>query len=413
MKALFLSAAAPPSAGSHATRVAAFVETLHKNGHETVLLTCKWPQPLEESSALFARIKLSARVVALHGGMLRAVADGTRNRAAGGIGWGIYRRLRRIVLRLCIPDTFMLWIPRAVACGIQLGRPSAFDVVVSSGAPFSSHVAASLLSMILRIPLALDYGDPWVYEPGRRRTGLRLVVERWIEQKVIDRAHVIYVTTAETKSLYQKRFRVEEERVVVASMGYDPSDFSEIPAHSPPGPRVFVYAGKVNDEYRSLDGLAAFMRGLESGGVSFKVLFFGSGPRIEQELGDYVRRGLVESRDSLDHPHYVRELRSAHANIILGNSSDVQVPGKVANCLAARRPIAYFPNMDDLSCDPTLALLRRGVLRGLYVHGVDDSTLVAWARKDECTLDQDVLDQISWPVVGAKFVDGLQRACVS
>jgi glycosyltransferase involved in cell wall biosynthesis len=94
---------------------------------------------------------------------------------------------------LTTPDEYLGWIPAAATAGLmRVARP---DVIVASGPPFSSHLAASWIAGVRRVPLVLDYRDPW--SSRRRRTGyawLDRLERRW-ECGVLGRAAGVFATT--------------------------------------------------------------------------------------------------------------------------------------------------------------------------------------------------------------------------
>src|SRR5713101_7260348 len=98
--------------------------------------------------------------------------DGSDNRAAtpkdpnpgGRLG-----RLMRFLSRkwdavMSIPDEHCGWIPLALPAALLRARDS--DLVMATIPPNTSAVLAAMLSVFLRVPLVIDYRDPWLPVPG-------------------------------------------------------------------------------------------------------------------------------------------------------------------------------------------------------------------------------------------------------
>lgn len=403
-RALILSPSAPPSGGSHATRVAALVETLTKNHFEIAIVTVQWSEAEKNGSKQFQRMAEIATVHEVGGGFLRSTA-----RALGQMG-GRPGRMQRFIQKLraftrsrLIPDTYATWIPNAVSLGQKLHREFPFDIVISSGAPFSSHIAGYAVSRRTKTPLALDYGDPWVYEPGRPRKGLRLLIERKLESVILNYASVASVTTQPTIDLYRDRYRSIDTPIVLAPMGFAQEDFCapQEPQLHPEKERVLrlAYTGRINEEYRSVADLVKALGDVTPSHKSFCIDFFGSEfGLVRKELKEFEEMNLVQFFEPVDHPEYIKILRGYDGLIMFGNNNKVQIPGKLADYLAAEKNILYFPNIPDEDSDPTLLLARRIQENGVFVgrrRGEFDRFLGACSSGSPLQ-DKGELEKLDW-----------------
>lgn len=416
MKVLFVSAAAAPADGSHATRVSAFIDALFIKGATVTLLTNKWPSSMYESSVLYERLEMQCHMVRVSGGLFRNVADAARQGRSGhglvgSVKWlkRFFSQLRRWGRKCSFPDSFMTWVPGAIVRGIGCVDDEDSTVVVSSGAPFSSHIVGAVISVIKRVPLILDYGDPWVYEPGWPRSGLRLLLERSLERWIVAHAAAILVTTAETASLYVEKFGVPRSLIYVVPMGFDPNDYFCPESLHFDSRQVIdcIYAGRMTHEYRSFSGLKHMLGVARRDDLPVRIGFYGSDhARVESELEAEIRSGIVEVYGNLDHKDYIELLVGAGALLIFGNNNYIQIPGKIAHYVAARRPVMYFPNVDDLSKDPSLRLLKKVIREGLFVMctGTDIIELVQFVFSGKpMVYDETELERLSWESIGLQF----------
>lgn len=419
MKVLFVTGAAPPAGGSHATRVTAFVENLVSCGHRVTVLSVAWPDEMRRRSSLYGRLKRCAEVLEIDGGLLRRSADAVRQRSqkaekgSGSLTARLFRWGKRVARKIAIPDSFVSWVPQAVRAGIRSGGRGC-DVVASSGAPFSAHIAAWLIARRLGVPLVLDYGDPWVYEPGRPRSMLRRWIEHKLERRILLSASKVSVTTEATRLLYLDRYVEVPDKYSVLPMGYTSSDYSSFDGDYLGGARRrLVYAGRLNEEYRSLIGVKDFLAQAVETGVPFTLEFYGSEEhRVIAELGEFVELGCVQMFPALDHALYIELLCNACCVVVFGNNSEVQIPGKIAQILAAKRPVLYFANMHDLSMDPALALMKGCLQTGLFVFDGESSIgeFLAGLPDSVVEVNEARLLELEWGVVGHNFQDLVKDA---
>lgn len=417
MNLVMVSAAAPPSSGSHATRVAAFITGLSRHNIKITLVTCRWPSALKRDSSLFRTISGDCRVIEASGGSLRAASGFAKKRPPGSFVGKRLNRLRKAVRSLVIPDTFMSWIPRAALLAARAASTGS-AVILSSGAPFSAHVAAAFAARASRRRLVLDYGDPWVYEPGRPRNRMRMAVERKLERFVLSSAAVACFTTDETAALYRAKFGDVLRMAITLPMGFDPTEFVQSDVNLSRTQRDslrIVYTGRVNTEYRSLDALKTILEALDREPTQIDVQFdfFGpEDPRLREELGPFIQNGRVSVRGNVDHKDFVKVIQEADGLMLLGNNNYVQVPGKTAQYLAARRPIFYFPNVTDPRRDPALSILESSVVEGLFVYSgmrdfFDFLEFVMRGRRTE--VRDAVLGEYSWPRIVSKLASTIAQ----
>lgn len=415
---LLISIATPPTGGSHATRVTAVIEGIAARGIHVSVLTCETPSALTSRSSLYSRIRNVASVFEAKGGFVRTAATsvGSLSKSRARLA-AVIQSLRAFVRKRILPDTFVTWIPGAVIEGVKQAKLTPFDIIISSGAPFSSHIAAFIVSKLTGIPLALDYGDPWVYEPGRPRRGIRLFVERELERVILSRSAIVSLTTPQTIDLYRRKYPGLTLNFHLMPMGFDGSDYASSIESEVMGIQklTFVYAGRINEEYRTLDGLIEVLNAQLDNGIGRDVEFVFYGAEfdsIRSALAPYLRSKLVRLEKELEHESYIKVIREADGLIIFGNNSEVQVPGKIAHYLAARRPILYFSNMASLYRDPSYCLLKRVMNSHLYLG----NEVVEYfkfrdccAKKETPRVDESALQSLEWKSICSLYVDSVLR----
>lgn len=359
---LLVAQAVAPIGGSHSTRVTHLVKELARRGWDiTVLATKIYPGTPEIDYSLLAKIPKTVKFLRGFPGPLHYHAY--RKPSAGGNIPGKSSKLKKMFL---VPDTYIEWLPGAVWELIKQGglvkKP---DLILSSAVPYTSHLTGLLLHWLFRKPWVIDYGDPWVYDPGHPRKGLRFLLERFLEGLVIRNSDTVLVTTPSTRLLYLDKYRMNPERIKVLPMAYDPEDFQKSQQEISPKQNStltrFVYAGRLEPESRNTQPFLKALAKLNSSGnlVNYQFEFAGSFKSDFNELlsGLNLER-LITFHPWLEHSRCMDLLVNADYLLLFGNNNSVQIPGKVFNYLGSGAPIVYLSDLSPTD-DPVYQLLKQ------------------------------------------------------
>lgn len=361
-RVLFVAQAYAPITGSHAARVEGLVRGLARQGCIVHVLTTTVPgtqKPVDEAENSGVLVHRSF-VGPVHWLM------GFRKSAA----FKLLTDGDSLARRLAIPDTFIEWLPSGILGGLfhclRCWKP---DVVVSSAVPYTAHLIAGTVASLMRVPLVVDYGDPWVFDPGHPRRGIRLNLEYRAENWVLSHAKAVTVTTATTKELYLKKYRsLDASRIFVVPMGYDTRSFGEasrncISESVGSSHLRLVYAGSVRTESRNLEPLLAAvgqLNGSTEGGSAVQLRILGvidkrtyravAGIASGLSLVGWIRRSKV-----------IEELIEADVLVLLGNNNSVQTPGKLFEYIGSGTPVLYIKDHNDSldDCERHLSLSGR------------------------------------------------------
>ena len=262
---------------------------------------------------------------------------------------------RRLLSLLWLPDDLQGFIIPAARGVLEQVRQGC-DLIYTSGPPFSTHLAGWLSRSVAKVPWFAEFRDPWTDNPGKPgfvRSAVSDSVERWLEQRVLNRADGIVAVTPVTGRLLAAKLPPGlRDRVTVALSGIDNlrDELSEPPA----GPLRIVYTGNLylgRDPRPFLTGLAEARRKLGLGPAQIRVdfvgdclLFKGASVRAMAEgfgLGDLVHFTTWAS------PETCRSLQeNADLLLLLAEGQPLQVPNKLYEYLGTRRPILAFVDAD-------------------------------------------------------------------
>lgn len=245
----------PPQGGGGVQRTLKFVKYLPQCGWLPVVHTVSNPYwPLRDATLLsevppcvkvyrtptfeferFGRATEGLISPREHGAASRRGGGGAPPKARNPL-WSLCRAIGGFVQRhVLVPDPQVAWIPVAFLKSLRLIRKERASLIYTSSPPNSSQVLGLLLKRAVGLPWIADFRDPWTEGIRRKqayeRSRVRRRVEEALERAVIGRADHVVVTTDKTlEQFLQKYPSVPAERYSVITNGFDPADFSALPA---------------------------------------------------------------------------------------------------------------------------------------------------------------------------------------
>ncbi|MEK4286998.1 glycosyltransferase [Paenibacillus sp. FSL P4-0502] len=347
-RVLIVAQAVPPNGGSHATRIKYFIKELAELGWEIEILTTRiYPgTPLIDNS-LQESIPSHVSFTRSFPGPLHAYAYRKKRSVSGTVKGSKKKSMKK---KLLIPDTYIEWLPGAlVDVFIKKKIKQKPDIILSSAVPYTSHLIALFISKKWKTPLIADYGDPWVYDPGNPRKGVRYLIERFLESLVISNSNIISVTTDLTKKLYIDKYKVDPSKLKVIPMGYDKDDFS-LPVPLANNEKVrFLYTGRLEPESRDANLFFLTLKKLYESGHLRQCSFEFIGV-FNRDFLDIVKNmgldDLIKFHPWMNHRECMKYLCTADYLLLFGNNNNIQVPGKTFNYIGSGTPIIYLSNLN-------------------------------------------------------------------
>jgi glycosyltransferase involved in cell wall biosynthesis len=350
MRILFLSFLFPPFNGIGCVRTGKTAKYLTKLGHDVRVISAReqdlpsaslpveipsdhviytyWFNPRRSLEHLFGR----GRVGPWPEGDGAAGAP-SRRRLAG--------ELLRFVRAAYFPDHQIGWVPFATRAATRLLRTWRPDVILASGGPASSLIAAHRVARRHRIPWVADLRDLWTDFHYYQHPAWRRHLEERVERRVLTSAAGLVTVSQPLADILERKFH---RPTAVILNGFDPADYpqpSELSYRN--GPLRIVYTGHVYAGRQTPAALFAALQRLGPAAQHVRVVFYGA---IASLIRDEARRqgveGLVEIHDAVPH-HDVLKIQS-EADVLLHllwndpNQNGVY-NAKVFEYLGARRPI--------------------------------------------------------------------------
>lgn len=257
-----------------------------------------------------------------------------------------------------LPDIIFEWLPFALLKANSLRKNNHYDLVLSSAWPFTSHIAAYLFSKGSNTPLALEYGDPWAFNPLEKKSKAAQKVSGLTESRVLKKASLIITTTDETKKAYLNNYPfLKESDVLSMPSGVDMSAFAGCGVLPSKKFRI-VLTGRLY----STSGIKVFLSALklfveedDKRKEQLEVIFIGEIESVYHELiRDFGLSEVITRTGFMPYKEAVLESIEASALLFISNENSLQVPSRLFHYLAARRPILF---VKSAGFDPTLNYL--------------------------------------------------------
>ena len=209
-------------------------ETLHREvpSEVQIIRTRSW-----DPYSLYARLHGKSKESVVGVGFVRDEADS-----------GIQILARWLRGNVFLPDARRGWVRYAAKAAIDALDRAAYDAVLTSGPPHSTHLVGLRLQRAHALPWVVDMRDPWTeisYAHDMYQSKLAEALQARMERRVLSRADVVVSVSDHVGSLLKRRGAIRQYHTIMN--GFDPAD---IPA-SPPvtgseEPFVIAHVGTFN-----------------------------------------------------------------------------------------------------------------------------------------------------------------------
>jgi glycosyltransferase involved in cell wall biosynthesis len=242
---------------------------------------------------------------------------------------------------LFIPDEAVIWLPFALLKGFALNKENRYEVIISSGFPFTCHIIGYILKRLNGdIPWIVDYGDPWVANPVLPMPKWRSYTDKKLESRILKSASRIVVTTRETKKHYLSLYPfLRNENIRVISQGFSPEEYNEVSPETTNKFRI-VHTGKF---YKANEPIIFFetLKQLKQIWKDLEIVIAAS--LVNDDCKIYAKNNdlseIVRFVGFVPHQRAIALQKGASLLLLMGHRGGVQVPGKLYEYIAAQRPI--------------------------------------------------------------------------
>lgn len=324
-------------------------------------------------------------------------------------GRSLFRIFEKSLRTVFIPDEAVTWLPFAILKGRKLTNENSYDVIISSGFPFTCHIVGYFLkSLSGGKPWIADYGDPWVYNPSFTLPKWRFLIDKKLEARILKSVNKLIFTTDGTKEHYLNLYPfLKSEDVKVITQGFSYKEFHESLPESTDKFRI-VYTGvfyKDGEPFRFFDALKRVTEIWKD----LEVVIAGN--ITNEEYKRYTEKnGLSEVVKFIGFVSNKRSLalqKGASVLLLIGHGGGIRVPGKTYEYIAAKRAIlsVKIDNADIAS--KIVERFKRGISVENDPPKISESIIHlynSWKNKHlESEFNLEDVDEFSWDRLADKL----------
>lgn len=323
----------PPEEGSCSEKNVRIVQLLLDHGFKVIVLTKPGIKAIWENKNLKVIRTQSAGI--FH---RSCAAENTCQSAGSNIKSS---RLKSLLSNFILPDGTIDWVLE----GKKLFKSdrSIFEninLVLSISSPYSAHILSEYISKKLDVPYVMSYGDPWIYEPKRKRGFIRYNIEYALEKKLIKTSAGVLVITDWNKNKYKSLYNIPDNKIRTFHIGFNRADTHDIPKTNNSSFNI-IYGGSLDPVHRDPEPFIKALRSISGINVSIY-------NNDSRNLPDIVKKYSVSNKVNLfplvKASQFLNEMYKNDALLLFGNKTPFQVPGKVFTYIATGKTIIYLKN---------------------------------------------------------------------
>jgi glycosyltransferase involved in cell wall biosynthesis len=261
----------------------------------------------------------------------------------------IRKTFSRISQIFFIPDNKISWSRKAFKECRKILSKEHFDCLFISGPPFSQFDVFRSVKKSYNIPIILDYRDLWLDSYfSFYATPFHRIINKKKEYRALKAADVVIVTNRKLKEKLINTYKfLTFNDVVIISHGFDPEDFTKIPAQpKPQNKMVLMYSGIFLVYSTPKYFLKAFKQlSIERPDIAsnIELHFVGFLRRENQKLIRKLNlQSFVKEYGYLNHADSIAKLKSADVLwFMVGKMKNIDaiLPGKVCEYIGSGKPI--------------------------------------------------------------------------
>lgn len=279
-----------------------------------------------------------------------------------------------IRMNFFIPDARVGWYHYAKKEIYKIISEHTIRAIVVVAPPHSSHLAGWRVSREKGIPFIPLFIDPWVdivYYRGMKRSSLTLMIDNYLEQRVLtDSAASIFVT-ASMKEDYIRKYPSLAEKSSVLYWGYSEENFEDLkPFRKEKGePVTVLHSGNIFD-YQNIPLFWRYIQRKIAAGADIRLRFTGSvSPGIRAAITEHGLDSVTEYSGFLPYAEVVNQMIRADFLLVCATEKR-HLPGKLFEYIRCGRPVIAFGD-DNAEVEAILCETGAGKLFGYTETGRD------------------------------------------
>jgi glycosyltransferase involved in cell wall biosynthesis len=233
------------------------------------------------------------------------------------------------------------------------------DVVLASGPPFFTFVAARFVARHFDVPFVLDYRDEWTECPFDfvSKDGDDL---EWERRCLTEADAVLFVTESFLRHQLGVFPQLDRRRAHVVPNGWDPEDFAALSRHSAAEPRKpdavvrIAHVGALSGHtppFEFLESVRRLLADRPDWISRLRISFIGRRSlTADAAIREFPYPGVLEVVDQVGKREAIRCMHDADVLLLLSAPGLARyLPSKLFEYLASRRPVLIFGSAGESS----------------------------------------------------------------
>lgn len=407
-KVLIIAHIFPPLGGSGVQRTLKFVKYLEANGWQpTVVTVGKSQYPLIDET-LVAQIPQNIEIIKFDEpdkisfenvkDILSLLNGVVSNKNVLKEYLEVLNANKDNLINLIMPDQYLIWANVVLDNLDKKIDAGNFDAIYSTSGPYSAHLIGYYLKEKYNKPWVMDIRDEWSNNPyfqvkDKENIFYRTSVE--IEREILQKADKVITTTPLTTQNYIGNFRLDQEKVITITNGYDEDDFLGLEEVISEKKKFTIVHNGLFYSIRTPDTLLRAVHNLISKKLVdrnlIKLVFTWSENDSSwvELINELKLEDVIEIKGYLNHKESLNLAYNSNVLLLVVGPDDKNngmYPGKIFEYLRLQKPIISLAPLDGI-VEKLIHKNKRGQNVDFYdIKGIEDTVskyYQKWIESDE------------------------------
>jgi hypothetical protein len=335
--------------------------------------------------------------------------------------------LSKLIKKNIFPDSHVFSVPVLTRKGKELLQKNHYDAIITSAFPLSTFfVGWYLKARYPRVKWVMDLGDPWSHSPSLPWSrGIRNRFSVATEKVILRKLDGLVVTTPETRDLYKREFRSKSRpfQLTVIPPGVDVKSYYKVQRELGENvkgirncePIRFVYTGQFLDNIREPFTFYSALNILDRKLLAkIRIDIYGNMPRqFRCHLPKLCDMNIVNYYGIVPNHQIAKFQSEADILLLFSNASSYQLPSKVFEYAAAKKPILCIKQQESDIAGNFVQKHKLGwVIQNNEVGISDFISKIVTQKMHNRTLNSTLdINSISWESRTMEFFSFLKKIC--
>jgi len=356
---LMISFFAPPANAVATHRIAGFARFLSEFGWKATLLTVKpqYYQAIDNDLLKVIPPEIQIYRTDMIGRKYSHSGNpaGTHQKKPSLLKKCLVPAVKAVYRHISFPDEYVGWVPYACKEAKNILAKGQWDVIYTTGGPFSSLEIGYRIKKHTDLPWIVDFRDPWAHNPYWKGPRYHLKLNEWLESRTVKACDRVIVTTQSIEKLYQDCYpAIPAEKFTTITNGYDPDLFDNVNTAEISGNKfILTHAGWFYGP-RKPDYLLKALRLMmdthpEIPPSDIMARFIGNIPaELPALINQLGLQNNVELAGVINHQQTLAYLKQSSVLVLIGGSEEKNdhlfIPAKLFEYMLSQRPILGLVN---------------------------------------------------------------------